>query len=219
MTAVSIATILLAAGDASRYGGPKLLLKIDGVPMVRRAALAAVEAGTRVVVVTGAHRVEVEACLRGLDLVCTFNGSWREGMGGTIAHGVGHVRRAMPAASACLVMLADQPSITAADFERFVAAVDAAPQRILAARYGDIVGAPCLFPSRYFEELAGLSGDGGARVVIRRHADCIDEMPVPHAALDIDTPDDYLRYVRASAAGSPNEVPARERRANYTSEV
>lgn len=204
MSATTVATVLLAAGEASRYGSPKQLLQIEGAPMVRRAALAAIDAGMRVVVVvTGAHRAEVETCLRGLDVACTFNASWREGMGGSIAHGIRHVRQIIPTASACIVMLADQPGITAADLGRFVAAADAAPQRIIAAHYGSITGVPCLFPSRYFEELAGLSGEGGARMIIRRHADCADELPLPRAALDIDTADDYSRYLRASAAGSP----------------
>jgi len=216
MTAVPIATILLAAGEASRYGSPKQLLQIEGLPMVRRAAQAAVEAGTRVVVVTGAHRMQVEACLHGLDLACSFNASWRQGMGGSIAHGIGHVRRAMPPASACIVMLADQPAIHAADLRRFIAAAATAPQRIIAARYGGITGAPCLFPRGYFGELEALSGDRGARMLIRRHAQCVDELSVPDAALDIDTAEDYSRYARTPAVASPNGMPNRERIAGNT---
>lgn len=218
MSAAPIATILLAAGESSRYGSPKQLLRIGGVPMVRRAALAAIDAGARVVVVTGAHRAQVEACLRGLDLVCTFNATWREGMGGSIAHGVGHVRHAMPAVSACLVVLADQPDITAGDLRHFIAAAAAAPRRIIGARYGSVIGAPCLFPRCFFEELAALSGDGGARTIIRRHADCVDELAVPNAALDIDTADDYSKHVRAAATGWASGMPAHERSARHASE-
>jgi molybdenum cofactor cytidylyltransferase len=216
MSAASIATILLAAGEASRYGSAKQLLQIEGEPMVRRAALAAVEAGTRAVVVTGAHRAEVETCLDGVDVVCSFNASWREGMGGSIAHGIGHVRRAMPVASACIVMLADQPGITAADLRRFVATANAAPRRIIAARYGGTTGAPCLFPRDYFGELAALTGDLGARMVIRRHANRVDELSVPHAALDIDTVEDYARYAQTPAAVAPNGMPSREGQAGHT---
>lgn len=219
MSAATIATIVLAAGEASRYGAPKQLLPIEGVPMVRRAALVALDADTHVVVVTGAHRAQVEACLAGLDAICTFNPSWREGISGSIAHGIRHARQTISTASACIVMLADQPGITAEDLCRFVAAADAAPQRIVAARYGGVTGAPCLFPRRYFEELAALSGDRGARVVIRRHADCVDDLSVPHAALDIDTADEYRRYVRAPAAGSPNGMPNCERSAGHAKEL
>lgn len=211
MSTVSIATIVLAAGEASRYGLPKQLLQLEGVPMVRRAALAAIEAGTRVVVATGAHRTEVEACLDGLDLVCNFNASWREGMGRSIAHGIGHVLREVPRASACIVMLADQPHITARDLRRFVAAANAGSHRIIAARYAGITGAPCLFPRKYFKELAALSGDRGARMLIRHHADCVDELPVPHAALDIDTAEDYARYAQMPAPVAPHGMPNRER--------
>lgn len=216
MSAATIATILLAAGAASRYGSPKQLLGIEGVPMVRRAALAAIAAGTRVVVVTGAHRIQVEACLHGLELACVFNASWRGGIGGSIAKGIGVVRRAMPTASACIVMLADQPEVTALDLRRFVRAANAAPRRIVSASYAGISGPPCLFPREYFEELAALTGDRGARMLTRRHADCVDELPIPHAALDIDTVADYSRYARTPAAASPNGVPQRERIAGNT---
>ena len=209
MNAVGIAAIVLAAGEASRYGAPKQTLDIDGVPMVRRAALAALGAGMQVIVVTGAHRARVEACLQGIGVGCSFNASWREGMGGSIAHGVGSVLRTVPEAPACIVMLADQPGVTAADLGRFAAAARRAPQRIIAARYGGIIGAPCLFPRRCFEELAALSGDRGARAVIRRHAESADALPLPGAALDIDTMEDYahclkrIRRHRAEHAGWP----------------
>ncbi len=196
MSAASIAAIVLAAGEARRYGSPKQTLEIDGVPMVRRAALAARGAGMQVIVVTGAHRAQVEACLRGIDVGCSFNASWREGMGGSIAHGIGSVLRTMPEASACIVLLADQPGVTAADLGRFAAAARGAPQRVIAARYGGIIGAPCLFPRSCFAELAALAGDHGARAVICRHPESVDTLPLPQAGLDIDTIEDYARCIR-----------------------
>jgi CTP:molybdopterin cytidylyltransferase MocA len=196
MNAADIVAIVLAAGEARRYGAPKQTLAIEGVPMVRRAALAARGAGMRVIVVTGAHRAEVEACLQGIDVACRFNASWRKGMGGSIAHGIGAVVRTMPEATACIVMLADQPGVTAADLGRFAAAARAAPRRIIAARYSGIIGAPCLFPRPCFAELAALSGDRGARAVICRHPESVDALTLPGAALDIDTIEDYTRCIR-----------------------
>jgi len=196
MNAQDIVAIVLAAGEARRYGAPKQTLAIEGVPMVRRAALAARGAGMRVIVVTGAHRAEVEACLQGIDVACRFNASWRKGMGGSIAHGIGAVLGTMPEATACIVMLADQPGVTAADLGRFAAAARAAPRRIIAARYSGIIGAPCLFPRPCFAELAALSGDRGARAVIRRHPESVDALTLPGAALDIDTIEDYTRCIR-----------------------
>ena len=208
MNAASIAAIVLAAGEGRRYGAPKQTLVIDGVPMVRRAALAALDAGTRVTVVTGAHREKVEARLQGIAVACSFNASWREGMGGSIAHGIGFVLRTMPEASACIVLLADQPGVTPADLGRFIAAACRAPDRIIAAGYAGIIGAPCLFPRRCFGELAALAGDRGARALLRRHPENVDVLPLPGAALDIDTIEDHARCVQmnpraGNTAGQP----------------
>src|SRR5512138_244962 len=58
---------VLAAGGSARLGRPKQLLVLDGEPLVRRAARAALEAGfAPVVVVVGAHEAEVRAALSGL---------------------------------------------------------------------------------------------------------------------------------------------------------
>src|SRR5581483_9987057 len=143
---VDIAVVVLAAGEARRFGRAKQLALLDGAPMVRRAAIAALRTGARVAVVTGAYREEVETTLRDLPLGRVYNADWASGMGGSIAAGIAWLDALEPIASAAIVALADQPRIGAAELLELIRAHREDATSIVAARYGEITGPPCLFP-------------------------------------------------------------------------
>jgi molybdenum cofactor cytidylyltransferase len=197
----SIGIVVLAAGAASRFGSAKQLAHIDGAALVRRAASAACASAAHVVVVTGAHRAAVEACLAGLPVECAFNADWESGMGSSIGCGI-RALAAMQAVDAAIVALADQVAIGSSAFADLAAAYAGVPTNIVAAGYAGIVGPPCLFPRRYFGELTALRGDHGARSVLERHADSVRVLTLPAAAIDIDTQADYARLIRSGYADS-----------------
>ena len=202
MTRTGTGAVLLAAGCASRYGAPKQLIPVAGIPMVRHVARIAMQCVERTVVVTGAYRVEVEACVSDLDLQLAFNSAWQRGMGSSIACGVERLLRLDPEVHACLIMLADQPLVTAADLAALIDAHRQHPEYIIASGYdGGTCGAPCLFPRRHFEELLDLRGPGGARSVLRAHGDEVHPVANPRACLDIDTPEDCLQLPSDIATG------------------
>ena len=191
-----IAAVLLAAGNASRFGAAKQTLPIAGIPMLRRAAMTALDAGLApVIVVTGAHADAVKPCLAGLPVQRIENPDWASGMGSSLGLGV---RTAMAMAAmpdALLVLLADQPGISAQDLAALVQAHASAPGRIRAARFEGHLGPPCLFPRAYFDELASLQGTNGARRLLEHYADRVDGLDLPAAAFDIDTPADYAAWL------------------------
>lgn len=193
-----IGIVVLAAGNASRFGAPKQQVPVEGVPLVRRAAEAAVNAGANVVVVTGAYRQPVEKLLSGLPVSLAFNPDWQLGMGGSIACGVRHLQKGADAVDAIIISLADQPMITTTELTQLIGAHRQTPGRIVAAKYDGVLGPPCLFPQAYFKDLADLHGARGARVVLERYADEVDALSIPMAAIDIDTPEDYVRLIEAS---------------------
>lgn len=193
--APAIAALLLAAGNASRYGSLKQLAPIDGVAMVRRTAQAVLAAGLPTWVVLGAEAEAVHAPLAGLPLHRVDNDDWASGMGGSIACGVRAVRQALPGLEALVIVLADQVCIDADDLRQLCAAHRAHPQRIMAADHGDAAGPPCLFPAADFDALAALSGPSGARQLLRRDAARVQRLPLAHARIDIDTPDELRRLL------------------------
>jgi len=188
---VNVAVVILAAGEAKRFGGAKLLAPIAGVPLLRRAAIAALAACKQVVVVTGARREPVEACVADLAVACVFNAQWAQGIGGSIACGIAHVPRTTDAA---IILLADQALIGAPELRCLIDAHAAAPDRVIAAQFSGVLGPPCLFPRTFFAELAALRGDEGARSLLQRHAQLVNALPMPAAAVDVDTPQDLAAF-------------------------
>lgn len=187
----SAAIVLLAAGTSQRFGSLKQLGMIEGRSLVRRAAETALATGWQVFVVTGSQAERVEAELEGLGVTCLRNVDWARGMGGSLSLGASVVG---PQANALVVMLADQPMVTSQDLRALLDVHAAEPEAIVAAEYGDgVIGPPCLFPARDFAALVALSGDRGARGVLREQAARVVRVSMPNAAVDVDTPQDLER--------------------------
>lgn len=188
----ALAGLLLAAGGASRFGATKVLRSYRGEPLVSRAArLLAAHCPAGVTVVVGADAARVQAAVPAVVPAATVvtNPAWASGLSASLAAGVAVLP---PDAGAVLVLLADQPLVDDDDLARLVGAWQADPGRIAAAAFGAVLGVPAVLPRRCFPALAALRGDQGARAVIAADARRI-AVPMPHAAVDVDTPDDLAR--------------------------
>lgn len=182
--------LLLAAGGSRRFGGAKQLARIDGVPMVRHCALAALATGAPLTVVTGASAGAVAESLAGLALSLVHNRHWRRGIGSSIACGVRALLARQPAPAAVLLHLADLPDVTATDLDRLLARGRDAPSSVIVAGFAGGTGPPCLFPPRLAAALAGLDGDRGARELVAAQGEAVIVVPVAGAGRDVDTPAD-----------------------------
>lgn len=191
MSAPELHALLLAAGNASRFGSAKQLAPLDGVALVRRAASAVIEAGLPLTVITGAYAVEVAAALKGLPLTLVYNDAWEQGMGSSL--GCGFRQLLLGDSQAALVCLGDQPRVQAAQLLRLVEAWRAAPQQIVSAGLGGTPSPPCLFPRHWYEELSAWSGPQGARKLLERERAQLQLVEMPEAAVDVDTREDYER--------------------------
>lgn len=189
--------IILAAGAATRFGAPKLALLLAGVPLVRRAALAALEVSRHVVVVTGAHCEEIEPLVADLAITRAYNPDWVLGMNHSIAHGLVQLCATAPDTSGALVLLADQVQVGVAELRQLLAAHAASPRSIVAANYRGEAGAPCLFPRSYFDKVMRLQDARGARAIMRRYAERVLAIDMPQAEVDVDTPTDYADVLAA----------------------
>ena len=188
-----IGTVILAAGNSTRFGSPKQLLVHKGQSLVRAAVKAATASHTSpVIVVLGANRAQVAAELTRLRGVRTvINEHWATGLASSLAVGL----RALMEISGCdavLVMLADQPGVDAAALKKLITAFDQ-DHRIVAACYAGTVGVPAIFGSEHVKELMRLTGDKGAGQWLRDHPDQVTTVPLPEAELDIDTSQDAER--------------------------
>jgi len=188
--AAGLQAIVLAAGESSRFGSAKQLVRIGDRPLLTvMAGRAAEVVGHALIVVLGARASELAPLLRHSPGSVVINRDWREGLASSIRAGVAR----LPASCAgVMLVLADQACVTAEDLARLAGAWRRQPQHIAAARHGAILGAPAIFPQHLFGELSELKGDVGARALLRRHTDRLVKVPMPSATLDLDTPDDLL---------------------------
>ena len=189
-----VAALLLAAGAGRRFGQLKQLQEVlAGQSLVRRAAQTVLRARLPLHVVIGAEASRVREALDGLPLRFVESPDWRLGMGHSLAAGMQaidapHDGRCYDAA---LILLSDQPLLETTDLLALLELHHRDPDAILSADYGnEVLGPPCLFPRRFFPELQALQGDRGARALLRRHADAVRRVRMPHAATDVDTPED-----------------------------
>jgi molybdenum cofactor cytidylyltransferase len=193
MTANRIAAVILAAGASSRMGRPKQLLDWGGRPLARAAAETALAARLApIVAVVGAARAEVEAALADLPLQVVANPDYAAGQSTSLRAGIAALD---PDADAVVVLLGDQPFVTAAIIERLVAEWHASQASIVAPVYAGQRGNPVLFARAVFPELLAIQGDQGARSVLaadpsRIHPVAFDD---PRPLADIDTLEDYER--------------------------
>ena len=199
----SAAIVLLAAGEGRRFGSVKQLADIDGEPMVRRSARNAIDSGAPVIVVTGADAERVEDALTGLSVHIVRNAAWAEGMGSSLAAGIGELRRLFPQATGALLCLADQPLIEQALFETLLARHRVAGDRILASEHAGVTGPPVLFPCDCFQALVNWSGARGAHALLEHESARVERFS-NQGGIDVDTPGD-LQRVRA-AMGSPTTL-------------
>lgn len=191
-----IAAIILAAGASTRMGRPKQLLDWGGRPLVRLAAEQALAARLdEVLVVVGGASDAVAAALAGLPLRIVANLDYAAGQSTSLRVGVAALD---PSVEAAIIMLGDQPFVTAAIVERLVAEWHATRAPIIAPLYRGRRGNPVLFARAIFPELLAIAGDQGARGILSAHAQDVRLVPFDddRPLADIDTPEDYERLTR-----------------------
>jgi len=187
-----IAGLLLAAGAAERMGRNKMLLRLGGESLLRRAARCALAAGLDPVIAVLGHEAERAAAeLEGLGCATVVNPRHPLGMNASLDAGVAAVP---PEAEALVVLLADMPLVTA-EMVRSVAtrwAESGAP--IVSCRYGATAAPPTLYGRGLFPDLRGGVGEGRGRELVRRYRDRTRFVEWPSGALaDVDDEADLER--------------------------
>ena len=185
-----IAGVVLAAGGASRFGSPKQLAELDGVPLLQHAvdAMLAVAAIDPVVVVLGAEAERVREALsleRARPATCA---AWAEGMAASLRCGVD----AVGDCDWLVITLGDQPRISSSVIAAVVEQARSAPAGSDAVRasYDGVPGHPVALGRAMLPEVARLSGDVGARELLRRATVRTFEAGRLSNPADVDTPEE-----------------------------
>jgi molybdenum cofactor cytidylyltransferase len=191
-----IGALLLAAGKSSRMGGPnKMLADIEGRPMVARVAQRLLSSQARpIVAVLGNMADEVDAAIGKLPLERVKNPDFADGLSTSLKRGIAALPKDLDGVIICL---GDMPMVTGRDLDRLIGAFNPLEGRaiVVPVRHGKR-GNPILWSSRFFPEMAALSGDVGARQLIAEHADLLAEIEMDTDAVlvDIDTPEALAEF-------------------------
>jgi molybdenum cofactor cytidylyltransferase len=203
-----IGLIVLAAGQASRLGLPKLLLPVQGRTLLRftteRLLASPVDA---TVVVLGAQADVLADELAGLPVRVVVNARYAEGLSTSLQTGL---HALPPDTEAAVIALADQPLVTADIVRALVERYVETRRPIIYPSYAGQQGNPVLFARQLFPDLLALKGDAGARHLIRARTD--EALAVPFATTeplrDVDTWEDYEAVRRALGDDPHEQAPA-----------
>ncbi|WP_053333639.1 DinB family protein [Gemmatimonas phototrophica] len=196
----AVVGLLLAAGASQRLGEPKQLLLDDGgTPAVVRMARALRDAGCApVVVVVGAHAPEVMSALAGEAVHVAVHDGWTDGMGSSIAAGIGAAREWSPDAPGVLIAACDMPTVNAEHCAKLLGAFNG-NTRVASLYSRDdgarVRGIPAVLPRADWDWLAALAGDQGARPLLQQTETLTVFLRDGH--FDLDTPGDVARWRRA----------------------
>ena len=192
-SADSLYAVVLAAGEASRFGGLKQTLEYQGMSLLRRSVIAAnAVVDKRVKVVLGARAQKITREIESLDAGIVHNNDWESGMASSIKAGI----ESLPdSCDAIMLILCDQALVGAEQLQQLRETWIANNSKIVAASFSGTIGAPVIIPRTFFPDILKLSGDRGAKPVIERNIDQVQVLEMPEAEFDIDTQEDYMRLL------------------------
>ncbi len=184
MSEYHIGCLVMAAGNAERFGENKLAAVYEGKTLIRRALEAVPkDLFSEITVVTQYLQIEQLAGEFGFTALKNAHPDW--GISYTIRLGT----EAMQTCDAILYMVSDQPLLCDASVRKVVECWKRHPKNIVGAAHDSKRGNPCIFPREFFHELMELREDHGGNTVIRRHDERLMLVEVAKNELtDIDTP-------------------------------
>ncbi len=189
-----IAGIVLAAGASRRMGQPKLVLPWGQTTVIGRVVSVLHQAGIApIIVVTGAHRHQVEKALEGFSVMLVYN-PWHFQDEMVLSLQVG--MRALPQeADGLAIALGDQPQIHTALVRHLMEAFRQSGKPILVPSFRMRRGHPWLVHRSLWHDLLHLQPPQNLRDFLNSHAQDIDYLHVEDEAVlsDLDTPQDYAR--------------------------
>lgn len=195
-----VAAIVLAAGQARRFGAQKLLAPLGESTVIATVVDLVCASGVDFVVgVTGPSGESVRDAVS-VPVAWTENPDPGRGMGASVAAGIGALP---PNVGAVLVVLGDQPTVSPAVVRRLVESWRLGGGPVVAPSYRGVRGNPVLFDRSLFAHLAALDGEHGARDLIASDPSRVTLVEVAEAPpMDVDTPSDYGELLRRGGPGA-----------------
>ena len=187
--------IILAAGSSSRMGKPKQFLKIDNETLIQKVANSAMDAGAgETIIVAGLDHDLIKTELHRSTIQVVVNPHSELGMGSSLKFGVEFVKENFSDYDAAVIMVCDQPLLTASHLEKIISVQKETQLPIVASSYSGRNGVPVLFHRSMFDKLLMIKDQQGAKNIIEQNPTLVKSVDFPEGAIDLDTPEDYENF-------------------------
>lgn len=197
-----VSMIILAAGISQRFNGNKLLVEIDGVPLVRKTVEIYLKTVPyEIFVIVGHEQEKIKSALKGLNVKFVFNENFKEGQSSSVIKGILSTNKN---SDGYLFGLADQPFVSNELIKKIINSFyfRKKGETLIAAPFiGGKRGNPVLFSASLRKKLLKITGDKGAREIYKHIKDkyplAIEKVNIPEemAFYDFDTEDDFKKFL------------------------
>lgn len=176
----------MASGMGTRFGGNKLMAKLNGIPLIQYVIQATESRFEKRVVVT--RHDEVARLCHALGTEAVLNNK---------PHRNDTIRLGMDAIGECDTVTffqADQPLVGPSTITTLLRAAENTSECIWRTSFKGTPGAPVLFPSWTFDELRTLPSGKGGGYVAKQHKELVRSIGVSSRweLFDVDTPEELV---------------------------
>ena len=189
--------LVLAAGESRRMGEPKLLLPFGESTIIETVVQNLMESTLDGILVVLGHRWQgILDKLKNYAVETTVNPHYQRGMLSSVQWGFRELPRDTQAA---LVVLGDQPGISARTIDLLIRAFRTGNKSIVFPTYEDSGGHPLLVDMKHRRDIQSLDPAVGLRNLLERHPEDVMRVAIETGSdlQDIDNPEDY-RKARAA---------------------
>lgn len=180
-------------------GRPKQALPVLGGPLLGVTARKIIAAKiSRLIVVLGSNHRALYPMLNGIGAKVITHPSWAEGMGGTIKFGLACALAIGDGPKGILISVCDQPYLDTAHIDKLVETFQNGAYPAVASQYAHTLGVPAIFAEGLFPDLMAMEDGSGAKKLIRQLGDRVFPVSMSCGEVDLDTPEDYERYKKAT---------------------
>ena len=200
----NLKVIVLAAGKSVRFDGIKLLAKVEqqnnSIALIQHVlkqlsiALSLLNIDeSNLYVATGDYHTQIAEFI-GKQFTLGYCDHAHLGLGHTIAQSVEKTLKSDNNTSHIMITLADQVALSASDYVSLIKQFLASPDKLICAKADQEIMPPAIFPRHYFTDLMSLKGDKGAKALLHKNKENLQEVLLPKAAIDIDTQQDLINW-------------------------
>lgn len=191
-----IPIILLAAGGSKRMGQPKQLLPWENSTLIEYQIKKLLQTGNPLIIVLGSSAKEIISVIEKYQVKIASNTNWETGMGSSVATGMQKVIEEFPSAKGVLFSLIDQPLIMLEHIQKMLVSFNSGNQQIIASQAENgWLGVPALYDAFYFDELRKLSGEQGAKTIIKKYPSKVSSVDAGDTLEDMDTLESYHKLL------------------------